>query len=67
MIEPIVIDNSESNYNNTDGIKYLTVGTAGDELDHVKERPNFYVFQESKFGFLEIEIENNGKTWSISY
>ncbi len=28
------------------------------------ENYDFYVRQESKFGFLEIEIENNGKTLS---
>ena len=27
----------------------------------MKERPKFYVHQESKFGFLEIEIKNDGK------
>ena len=36
--------------------------TAGDELYPVKERPNFYVIQDSKFGFFNVEIENNGKT-----
>ena len=59
--QPVIIDSSKSNYYNTDGIMYLTVGTAGDELDPVKERPNFYVLQESKFGFLEIKVKNDGK------
>ena len=61
--QPIITNHSQSDYLDKDnGIIFLTVGTAGDELDPVKERPSFYVFQESKFGFLEIEIENNGKT-----
>jgi hypothetical protein len=38
------------------------VETAGDELDPVKERQNFYVIQDSKFGFLNLEIENIRKT-----
>ena len=60
--KPIITNPSQSDYLNKDnGIIFLTVGTAGDELDPVKERPNFYVHQESKFGFLEIEIKNNGK------
>ena len=60
--QPIITNHSQSEYPPTDGIVFLTVGTAGDELDPVKERPNFYVIQDSKFGFLNVEIENNGKT-----
>jgi Calcineurin-like phosphoesterase len=61
--KPIITNNSQSNYSNKDnGIIFLTVGTAGDELDPVKEKHKHYVTQESKFGFLEIEIENGGKT-----
>jgi calcineurin-like phosphoesterase family protein/iron/zinc purple acid phosphatase-like protein C len=60
--QPIVTDHSQSEYPPTDGIVFLTVGTAGDELDPVKEKYDFYVVQESKFGFLNIEIENKGKT-----
>jgi len=60
--QPIITNPSQSDYSDKDnGIIFLTVGTAGDKLDPVKERPNFYVIQESKFGFLEIEIENDGK------
>ncbi|MFB5600844.1 MAG: metallophosphoesterase [Nitrososphaeraceae archaeon] len=59
---PIITNHSKSEYSDKDGIIFLTVGTAGDELDPVKESPNFYVIQESKFGFLEIEIENEGNT-----
>ena len=49
--QPIITNHSQSEYPPTDGIVFLTVGTAGDELDPVKERPNFYVIQDSKFGF----------------
>ena len=60
--KPRITNNSQSDYLDKDnGIIFLTVGTAGDELDPVKERPNFYVLQESKFGFLEIEVKNDGK------
>ena len=38
------------------------MATAGDELDSVKEIHDFYVVQASKFGFLNMELENNGKT-----
>ena len=60
--QPIITNHSQSEYPPTDGIVFLTVGTAGDELDPVKERPNFYVIQDSKFGFLNVELKNNGKT-----
>ena len=60
--EPIIADHSQSEYPPTDGILFLTVGTAGDELDPVKKKHDFYVIQESKFGFLNVKIENNGKT-----
>ena len=38
------------------------MGTGGDKLDPVKERYDFYVLQESQFGFLNVKIENNAKT-----
>ena len=61
--KPIITNNSQSEYSNKDnGIIFLTVGTAGDELDPVKEKHNYYVTQENKFGFLNIKIENDGKT-----
>ncbi|MGI0051782.1 MAG: metallophosphoesterase [Nitrososphaeraceae archaeon] len=60
--QPIITNHSQSEYPPTDGIVFLTVGTAGDELDPVKEIHDFYVVQASKFGFLNIEIENKGKT-----
>jgi hypothetical protein len=61
--KPIITNNSQSDYSDKDnGIIFLTVGTAGDELDPVKEKHRYYVTQESKFGFLEIEIKNKGKT-----
>ena len=60
--EPIIADHSQSEYPPTDGIVFLTVGTAGDELDPVIEHHMFYVVQESEFGFLNIIIENGGKT-----
>ncbi|MFB5600743.1 MAG: metallophosphoesterase [Nitrososphaeraceae archaeon] len=59
--EPIVALKNKSEYPPTDGIIFLTVGTAGDELDKIKESPDYYVIQESEYGFLNVKIENNGK------
>jgi hypothetical protein len=60
--KPIITLKKQFEYPPTDGIIFLTVGTAGDKLDPVKENPYFYVVQQSKFGFLNINIQNNGKT-----
>jgi 3',5'-cyclic AMP phosphodiesterase CpdA len=60
--DPIISGNSESSYNNTDGIIFLTVGTAGDELKEIVDREDYYVIQENdEFGFLNLKLENNGK------
>ena len=40
----------------------LTVGTAGDELQQIKEKEDYYVIQKEKYGFLNLKLENNGKT-----
>jgi hypothetical protein len=55
-------DISNSIYENTNGIIYLTVGTAGDELQQIKEKEDYYVIQKEKYGFLNLKLENNGKT-----
>jgi hypothetical protein len=60
--QPIIAVQQQSKYPPTSGIIFLTVGTAGDELDPVTENPYFYAVQESKFGFLNIKIQNNGNT-----
>ncbi len=60
--KPIVTNHSTNEYSDKDGIIFLTVGTAGDELDPVKEKHRYYVIQDSKFGFLNVDLENNGKT-----
>jgi Calcineurin-like phosphoesterase len=58
--DPIISDNSEYSYYNTDGIIFLTVGTAGDELKEIVDREDYYVIQENdEFGFLNLKLENN--------
>ena len=60
--QPIIAVHQQTKYPPTNGIIFLTVGTAGDELDPVTENHYFYAVQESKFGFLNIKIQNNGDT-----
>jgi len=61
--QPIITDNSPSNYKNTKGIKFLTVGTGGDELSSPKATPDYLVIQDDEeYGFLNLKLEDNGKT-----
>jgi predicted phosphodiesterase len=61
--QPIIANNSNSNYQNTKGIIFLTVGTAGDELSGPEENPDYLVIQDNEeYGFLNLKLENNGKT-----
>ncbi|HET7643708.1 MAG TPA: metallophosphoesterase [Nitrososphaeraceae archaeon] len=63
MPQPIITDNSSSNYKNTKGIKFLTVGTGGDKLSSPKATPGYLVIQnDEEYGFLNLKLEGNGKT-----
>ena len=61
--DPIFRDDPTSNYyHNPDGIIFLTVGTAGDELQEILDKEDYYVIQDNdEFGFLNLKLENNGK------
>ena len=49
-------------YHNPNSTIFLTVGTAGDELKEIVYREDYYVIQDNtKFGFLNLKLENNGK------
>ena len=50
--EPIIIDNSESNYSNTGNIIFLTVGTGGDELQDIIYKEDYYIIQKRNTVFL---------------
>ena len=61
---PVFNNNLTSNYyQNPDGIIFLTVGTAGDELQDIEYQEDYYIIQDDDdFGFLDLKLENNGKT-----
>lgn len=59
--KPIVVVEHRHEYPPTDGIVFLSIGTAGDELDPVKETHNYHVIQKSNHGFLNLELSNQGK------
>jgi hypothetical protein len=62
--DPIFNNNFASDYyQNPDGIIFLTVGTAGDELQDIEYQEDYYIMQDDEeFGFLDLKLENNGKT-----
>ena len=62
--DPIFNNNFTNNYyQNPDGIIFLTVGTAGDELQDIEYQEDYYIMQDDEeFGFLDLKLENNGKT-----
>lgn len=59
---PVVMDNINYDYTDTDGIIFLTAGTAGDELHNIDYLLPYYVIQERYFGFLNFDLRNNGQT-----
>jgi predicted phosphodiesterase len=61
---PIVVTDNQYEYAPSRGIVFLSIGTAGDELDPVKETHHYHVIQESKHGFLNLELSNEGKKLS---
>ena len=61
MPNPIIAIQHQNEYPPTKGIVFLSVGTAGDELDPIKETHDYYVTQKSKHGFLNLELSNEGK------
>jgi 3',5'-cyclic AMP phosphodiesterase CpdA len=60
--KPIVTVKHEHEYPPNDGIVFLSIGTAGDELDPVSETHNYHVIQKSNYGFLNLELSDQGKT-----
>jgi Iron/zinc purple acid phosphatase-like protein C len=61
---PIIKDNFTPNYyHKSDGIIFVTVGTAGDKLQNIEDQADYYAIQDNEeFGFLNLKLENNGKT-----
>jgi hypothetical protein len=63
--DPIYIDDPKSinRLHNPDGIIFLTVGTAGDELQDIIDKEDYYIIQDNdEYGFLNLKLKNNGKT-----
>jgi len=59
---PVVMDQNNNEYENNDGIIFVTAGTAGDELHKITYSLPYYVIQKGEFGFLNFDLTNGGQT-----
>src|SRR5688500_20255105 len=53
---------SNNKYSNNNGIIFVTAGTAGDDLHDIAYSLSYYVIQQGQFGFLNLDLTNNGQT-----
>lgn len=68
---PIIANRNQNDYkygNNTPhGIIFVTVGTGGGDLNMFQGNPSYIAKQYRGFGFLNIDLTNNGRTLSCSF
>jgi hypothetical protein len=68
---PIIANRNQNDYkygNNTPhGIIFVTVGTGGGDLNLFQGKPSYIAKQYRGFGFLNIDLTNNGRTLSCSF
>ena len=48
---PFVMDQNNTEYNNQDGVIFITAGTAGDKLHHISYYFPYYKIQKEKLDF----------------
>ncbi|NOJ29692.1 MAG: hypothetical protein DA328_05935 [Nitrososphaeraceae archaeon] len=59
---PLVINNGSTFYNTNDGTVFVNAGTGGDKLHEDLKYPPFLATQKPSYGFVNIELKNNGTT-----
>ena len=59
---PVIMDQNNNEYNNQDGIIFVTAGTAGDKIHKIAYSLPYYTIQKGKFGFLNLDLKNKGHT-----
>ncbi len=61
---PLIVNSNKNSYNydidNSHGVIFATVGTGGGELNNFEVKVPYVVTQHRGFGFLNIELTNNG-------
>jgi hypothetical protein len=59
--QPIINNNGKTEYISPEGMIQLIVGTGGVDFDHFSSHEPFVVFQQdSNYGFLNIDFQNDG-------
>ncbi len=61
-IYPVIMDQNNNQYSKNNGIIFVTAGTAGDDLHDIAYSLSYYVIQQGQFGFLNLDLTNNGQT-----
>ncbi len=59
---PLIVNNGSSYYSSSDGTIFVDVGTGGDKLHEDLNYPPFLATQKKSFGFINVEMKNNGTT-----
>ena len=65
--KPIVTDYSQSEYPPTDGIVFLTVGTAGEDLYNFTSQAPYVITQFLRYGFLNVDVTQNGQNLTATF
>jgi hypothetical protein len=64
---PVITDKSKDNYINPKGIVFSTIGTGGAEAYPLTGQARYIVAQYVGFGFLNVDVINNGETLNGKY
>ena len=59
---PYVAASGQVKYTANDGVVFISAGTAGDDIHDIEYRNSHYAVQQESYGFLNLEVTNNGKT-----
>jgi hypothetical protein len=64
---PIITDANTNNYSNPEGQIFVTVGTGGQRSYYFLTKEPYMVHQYRGFGFLNIDVIDNGQTFNATY
>jgi hypothetical protein len=64
---PIITDANTNNYSNPEGQIFVTVGTGGADSHFFLTKEPYMVRQYTGYGFLNIDVIDNGQTFNATY
>jgi hypothetical protein len=65
--DPIITDANANNYSNPEGQIFVTVGTGGADTHFFLAEAPYMVRQYTGYGFLNIDVMDNGQTFNASF